>query len=280
MSEQTEVNNEVGAVDIVGKINDNQRASAIDAIHDMLFSKASEAMADYKKVVSLTHSLTNLPKRKQPMKLITETIEDVRLLTEEKDGKKLLYIEGVFLQSELKNRNGRMYPFSVLEREVKRYNEEYVQSKRALGELGHPDGPTINLDRVSHRITSLKAEGNNFIGKAQILDTPMGNIAKNLLGEGVQLGVSSRGMGSIQKVEDCNVVADDFMLTTAADIVADPSAPDAFVNGIMEGKEWVWDNGLLKEKEIAKYQRYMDEATRRTMEEKTLKVFEHFLSNL
>ena len=171
------------------------------------------------------------------MKLITETIEDVKLLTEEKDGKKLLYIEGVFLQSELKNRNGRMYPFSVLEREVKRYNEEYVQSKRALGELGHPDGPTINLDRVSHRITSLKAEGNNFIGKAQILDTPMGNIAKNLLGEGVQLGVSSRGMGSIQKVEDCNVVADDFMLTTAADIVADPSAPDAFVNGIMEGKE-------------------------------------------
>ena len=214
------------------------------------------------------------------MKLITETIEDVKLLTEEKDGKKLLYIEGVFLQSELKNRNGRMYPFSVLNREVERYNEEYVKSKRALGELGHPDGPTINLDRVSHRITSLRAEGNNFIGKAQILDTPMGNIAKNLLGEGVQLGVSSGGMGSIQKVEDCNVVADDFMLTTAADIVADPSAPDAFVNGIMEGKEWVWDNGLLKEKEIAKYQRYMDEATRRTMEEKTLKVFEHFLSNL
>ena len=214
------------------------------------------------------------------MKLITETIEDVQILTEEKNGKKLLYIEGVFLQSELKNRNGRMYPFNVLNKEVERYNEEYVKSKRALGELGHPDGPTINLDRVSHRITSLKAEGNNFIGKAQILDTPMGNIAKNLLGEGVQLGVSSRGMGSIQKVEDCNVVADDFMLTTAADIVADPSAPDAFVNGIMEGKEWVWDNGLLKEKEIAKYQRYMDEATRRTMEEKTLKVFEHFLSNL
>jgi hypothetical protein len=214
------------------------------------------------------------------MKLITETIEDVKLLTEEKNGKKLLYIEGVFLQSELKNRNGRMYPFSVLEREVKRYNEEYVQSKRALGELGHPDGPTINLDRVSHRIISLKAEGNNFIGKAQILDTPMGNIAKNLLGEGVRLGVSSRGMGSIQRSEDCNVVADDFMLTTAADIVADPSAPDAFVNGIMEGKEWVWDNGLLKEREVAKYQRYMEGANRRSMEEKTLKVFEHFLSNL
>ena len=211
------------------------------------------------------------------MKLITETIEDVRLLTEEKDGKKLLYIEGVFLQSELKNRNGRMYPFSVLEREVKRYNEEYVQSKRALGELGHPDGPTINLDRVSHRITSLKAEGNNFIGKAQILDTPMGNIAKNLLGEGVQLGVSSRGMGSIQKVEDCNVVADDFMLTTAADIVADPSAPDAFVNGIMEGKEWVWQNGILKEREVAKYQRYIDNGSRRELEERTLKVFEDFL---
>ena len=222
----------------------------------------------------------NLPKRKLPMKLITEQIEDVQILTEEKNGKKLLYIEGVFLQSELKNRNGRMYPFSVLEREVGRYNEEYIKSKRALGELGHPDGPTINLDRVSHRITSLRAEGNNFVGKAQILDTPMGNIAKSLLGEGVQLGVSSRGMGSIQKSEDCNVVADDFMLTTAADIVADPSAPDAFVNGIMEGKEWVWDNGLLKEKEVAKYQRYMDGANRRTMEEKTLKVFEHFLSNL
>ena len=222
----------------------------------------------------------NLPKRKLPMKLITEQIENVQILTEEKDGKKLLYIEGVFLQSELKNRNGRMYPFSVLEREVGRYNEEYIKSKRALGELGHPDGPTINLDRVSHRITSLRAEGNNFVGKAQILDTPMGNIAKSLLGEGVQLGVSSRGMGSIQKSEDGNVVADDFMLTTAADIVADPSAPDAFVNGIMEGKEWVWDNGLLKEKEVAKYQRYMDGANRRTMEEKTLKVFEHFLSNL
>ena len=224
--------------------------------------------------------MNQLRRKNRKKKLITEQIENVKLLTEEKNGKKLLYIEGVFLQSELKNRNGRMYPYSVLEREVKRYNEEYVQSKRALGELGHPDGPTINLDRVSHRIISLKAEGNNFIGKAQILDTPMGNIAKNLLGEGVQLGVSSRGMGSIQRSEDCNVVADDFMLTTAADIVADPSAPDAFVNGIMEGKEWVWDNGLLKEREVAKYQRYMEGANRRSMEEKTLKVFEHFLSNL
>ena len=214
------------------------------------------------------------------MKLITEQIENVQILTEEKDGKKLLYIEGVFLQSELKNRNGRMYPFSVLNKEVERYNEEYVKSKRALGELGHPDGPTINLDRVSHRITSLRAEGNNFIGKAQILDTPMGNIAKSLLGEGVQLGVSSRGMGSIDKREDCNVVRDDFMLTTAADIVADPSAPDAFVNGIMEGKEWVWDNGLLKEREVAKYQRYIESASRHQLEERVLKSFEHFLGKL
>ena len=214
------------------------------------------------------------------MKLITEQIENVKLITEEKNGKKLLYIEGVFLQSELKNRNGRKYPFSVLDREVKRYNEEYIQSKRALGELGHPDGPTINLDRVSHRITDLRAEGNNFIGKAQILDTPMGNIAKNLLDEGVQLGVSSRGMGSIQKSEDCNVVADDFMLTTAADIVADPSAPDAFVNGIMEGKEWVWCNGILKETEVAKYKGIMDASARQELEEKTLKVFEDFLGKL
>ena len=211
------------------------------------------------------------------MKLITETIENVKILTEERDGKKLLYIEGVFLQSELKNRNGRMYPFDVLNNEVERYNEEYVKSKRALGELGHPDGPTINLDRVSHRITSLRAEGNNFIGKAQILDTPMGQIAKSLLGEGVQLGVSSRGMGSIEKREDTSVVRDDFMLTTAADIVADPSAPDAFVNGIMEGKEWVWDNGILKESKVDKYQRYINGAPRRELEERTLKVFEDCL---
>ena len=214
------------------------------------------------------------------MKLITETIEDVQILTEERNGKKLLYIEGVFLQGAIKNRNGRMYPFEVLNREVERYNEEYVRTKRALGELGHPDGPTINLDRVSHRITDLRSEGNNFIGKAQILDTPMGNIAKSLLGEGVQLGVSSRGMGSIEKREDVAVVRDDFMLTTAADIVADPSAPDAFVNGIMEGKEWVWDNGILKEREVAKYQRYMDGASRSDMEARTLKVFEDFLGKL
>lgn len=220
----------------------------------------------------------NQPRRK-PMKLITEQIEDVKILTEERDGKKLLYIEGVFLQSELTNRNGRRYPFEVLNREVERYNEEYVKTKRALGELGHPDGPTINLDRVSHRITSLRAEGNNFMGKAQILDTPMGKIAKSLLGEGVQLGVSSRGMGSIEKQEGISVVRDDFMLTTAADIVADPSAPDAFVNGIMEGKEWVWDNGILKEAKVDKYRRYID-ASRRDLEERTLRVFEDFLGKL
>ena len=214
------------------------------------------------------------------MKLITETIENVEVITEGKGADKKLYIEGVFLQSEIKNRNGRMYPFSVLEKEVNRYNEEYVQTSRALGELGHPDGPTVNLDRVSHRITSLKAEGNNFIGRAQIMNTPMGNIARSLLEDGVKLGVSSRGMGSIDKREDCGVVMDDFMLATAADIVADPSAPDAFVNGIMEGKEWAWDNGILKETKVAKYQRYMNESTRRNLEERTLTVFNNFLAGL
>ena len=214
------------------------------------------------------------------MKLITETIEDVQVITEGKGDSKKLYIEGVFLQSELKNRNGRMYPFSVLQKEVNRYNEEYIKTSRALGELGHPDGPTVNLDRVSHRIVSLEEDGTNFRGKAQILDTPMGKIASSLLGEGVKLGVSSRGMGSIDKREDVNVVMDDFMLATAADIVADPSAPDAFVNGIMEGKEWAWDNGILKETKVAKYQSYMNNATRRNLEERTLRVFEDFLSGL
>ena len=214
------------------------------------------------------------------MKLITENIESVELITEEKDGEKKLYIEGVFLQSEVKNRNGRVYPFKVLDNEVKRYNEEYIKPGRALGELGHPDGPTVNLDRVSHRIVSLKAEGNNFIGKAHILDTPNGKIAKSLLGEGVKLGVSSRGMGTLDKQEGVAYVMDDFMLATAADIVADPSAPDAFVNGIMEGKEWVWSNGILKEQTVDKYQQAIKSASRGELEEKTLKVFEHFLSSL
>ena len=214
------------------------------------------------------------------MKLITESIEDIQILEEEANGKKLLYIEGVFLQADLKNRNGRVYPYSVLEREVGRYNEQYVAAGRALGELGHPDGPTVNLDRVSHKIVSLKAEGTNFIGKAQILNTPMGNIAKSLLESGVKLGVSSRGMGSIEEKNGANYVRDDFMLATAADIVADPSAPDAFVNGIMEGKEWVWENGIIKEVNIAKYQRYISESTRKNIEERSLKAFNHFLQNL
>ena len=214
------------------------------------------------------------------MKLITESIEDIQILTEEKDGKKTLYIEGVFLQSEIKNRNGRIYPFDVLQKEVERYSEEYVKAGRALGELGHPDGPTVNLDRVSHKITSLKAEGNNFMGKARILDTPMGKIAKSLLGEGVKLGVSARGMGSLKEDNGVKYVSDDFMLATAADIVADPSAPDAFVNGIMEGKEWVWEGGLLRERQIQEMKKEIDNASKVELEEKMLQAFDKFLSTL
>jgi len=214
------------------------------------------------------------------MKLIVEHIEDIELLTEEKDGKEYTYIQGVFLQGDVKNRNGRVYPMPVLQREVTNYNENFVNKSRALGELGHPDGHTVNLDRVSHKIVSLKAEGSNFIGKAQILNTPMGNIAKSLLESGVKLGVSSRGMGSIEEKNGANYVRDDFMLATAADIVADPSAPDAFVNGIMEGKEWVWENGIIKEVNIAKYQRYISESTRKNIEERSLKAFSHFLQSL
>ena len=214
------------------------------------------------------------------MKLITENIEEVNVLVEESNGKKNLYIEGIFLQSEMKNRNGRVYPFDVLDREVKKYSEQYVNTGRALGELGHPDGPSINLDRVSHKIIELRAEGSNFYGKARILDTPMGKIAKSLLDEGVKLGVSSRGMGSLEERNGVKYVRDDFMLATAADIVADPSAPDAFVQGIMEGKEWVWDNGILKEYRVSEYKQYISEATRRNLEERKLKAFQHFLSNL
>jgi len=187
------------------------------------------------------------------MKLIREEIEQVEVIVESRNGKKNLYIEGVFLQSEMKNRNGRMYPKQTLMREVNRYNENFVEKGRALGELGHPDGPTVNLDRVSHKIVSLKENGNNFIGKAKILSTPMGKIASNLLGEGVKLGVSSRGVGSLNKTnEGYSVVGEDFTLATAADIVADPSAPDAFVDGIMEGKEWVWDGGIIRERLASK----------------------------
>ncbi len=214
------------------------------------------------------------------MKLITETIEDIKVITEEKGGKRNLYIEGVFLQAELKNRNGRMYPMQTLEREVGSYNENYVAKGRALGELGHPDSPTINLDRVSHKIVSLRSEGTNFIGKAQILETPMGKIAKSLLESGVTLGVSSRGIGSIEERNGINVVKDDFMLSTAADIVADPSAPDAFVQGIMEGKEWIWNHGMLEEKVINSYRRAINNASSNSLTERKLQVFESFLRNI
>ena len=215
------------------------------------------------------------------MRLIAEEITTVDFICEDsKDGKKNYFIEGVFLQAELKNRNNRMYPLKTLSKEVAKYDENYIQKGRALGELGHPDGPSINLDRVSHKILSLKEDGNNFIGRAKLLDTPMGGIAKNLLDEGVKLGVSSRGMGSIRKEENCNVVMDDFMLATAADIVADPSAPDAFVNGIMEGKEWVWDNGVLKEANVAQIKQEIDQATLINLQERKISAFEAFLKSL
>ena len=216
------------------------------------------------------------------MKLITEEIEQVEVIVENRGGKKNLYIEGVFLQSEMKNRNGRMYPKATLAREVGRYNENFVQKGRALGELGHPDGPTVNLDRVSHKIVSLKESGNNFVGKAKILSTPMGKIASNLLGEGVKLGVSSRGVGSLNKTnEGYSVVGEDFTLATAADIVADPSAPDAFVDGIMEGKEWVWDGGILRERLAEKtYKRINTLVDQRKLDDQKLSVFEDFLANL
>ena len=216
------------------------------------------------------------------MKLITEEISSVKFITEGKGAKKKMYIEGVFLQGDIKNRNGRMYPVGTLAKEVERYNESFVQKGRALGELGHPDGPTVNLDRVSHKITSLKQEGNNFMGKAQLLDTPMGKIAKSLIGEGVTLGVSSRGVGSLKEDRDgCKVVGEDFMLATAADIVADPSAPDAFVSGIMEGKEWVWEGGILREQQATITKKRINTLVDQgRLEEHKLNLFSDFLSNL
>ena len=216
------------------------------------------------------------------MKLIREEIEQVEVIVEERNGKKCLYIEGVFLQGDIRNRNGRMYPSETLAREVGRYNEAFIQKGRALGELGHPDGPTVNLDRVSHKITSLVQEGTNFVGRAKILSTPMGNIAKSLLDEGVKLGVSSRGVGSVRmNNEGVNVVGEDFMLATAADIVADPSAPDAFVQGIMEGKEWVWDGGILREKYATKtYKRINTLVDQKKLDEQKLNLFNDFLNNL
>jgi hypothetical protein len=216
------------------------------------------------------------------MKLIREEIETVDFIVEEKNGRKSMFIEGIFLQAEMCNRNGRMYKMDTLRKEVQRYNENHVQAGRALGELGHPDGPTVNLDRVSHKIVSLKESGTNFIGKAKILNTPMGNIAQSLIGEGVKLGVSSRGIGSLTATrEGVNVVGDDFMLSTAADIVADPSAPDAFVEGIMEGKEWVWDGGILREAAAAKtYKQINTLVTQRQLDEKKVELFNDFLNNL
>ena len=216
------------------------------------------------------------------MKLITEEISNVQIITEGKGANKKLYIEGVFLQGDLKNRNGRMYPMSTLEKEVDRYNEAFVQKGRALGELGHPDGPTVNLDRVSHKITSLVREGSNFRGKAQILNTPMGKIASSLLDEGVMLGVSSRGVGSLRENHNgIKVVGEDFMLATAADIVADPSAPDAFVSGIMEGKEWVWEGGILREQLAETTQKRINTLVgQKALEEHKLQLFQDFLANL
>jgi hypothetical protein len=216
------------------------------------------------------------------MKLIREEIETVEVIVEQRDGKKSMFIEGIFLQGDIKNRNGRMYPMETLRREVARYNENHVQAGRALGELGHPDGPTVNLDRVSHKIVSLRESGSNFIGKAKVLNTPMGKIAQDLIGEGVKLGVSSRGIGSLKMTrEGVNVVSDDFMLATAADIVADPSAPDAFVEGIMEGKEWVWEGGILRERLAEKtYKQINTLVDKKALDEHKLDLFNQFLSNL
>ena len=216
------------------------------------------------------------------MKLITEQIDDVEVIVENRNGKKSMFIEGIFLQGDIKNRNGRMYPMDTLRREVTRYNESFVQSGRAVGELGHPEGPTVNLDRVSHKIVSLTESGSNYVGKAKILSTPMGKIAQNLIDEGVKLGVSSRGLGTLAvNNEGVKIVSDDFTIATAADIVADPSAPDAFVAGIMEGKDWVWDGGVVRE-QLAKrtYKQVNTLVDNQQLEENKLKLFNQFLSNL
>ena len=216
------------------------------------------------------------------MKLISEEAIEVDFVTEEGDNKKKNYfIEGIFMQSETKNRNGRVYPKVILQKEVKRYNDSFIKTKRAFGELGHPDGPTVNLERVSHMITELVEDGANFVGRAKIMNTPYGKIFKNLIDEGAKLGVSSRGMGSLKPVQDgLQEVQGDFYLATAADIVADPSAPDAFVSGIMEGKEWIWDNGLLKEKEIVEYQKRVERATEISRNKVRIEAFENFITKL
>jgi hypothetical protein len=216
------------------------------------------------------------------MKLITEEVQKVKFITEGKGDEKKMFIEGIFLQGDICNRNGRMYPMETLSREVKRYNEAFVDKGRALGELGHPDGPTVNLDRVSHKIVSLEQKGCNYIGKAQLLETPMGKIAKSLIGEGVCLGVSSRGVGSLKMTnEGHKIVGEDFMLATAADIVADPSAPDAFVQGIFEGKEWVWEGGILRERLAEQTKRRINTLIdEKRLQEHKVQLFQDFLSNL
>ncbi len=214
------------------------------------------------------------------MKLISEEISNAEYLIEEKNGKKEYKIKGVFLQSEIKNRNGRVYPKHILDKEVRRYNAEFINKNRAFGELGHPDGPTVNLERVSHMVKKLYPDGDNFIGEAKIMNTPYGKIVKGLIDEGAQLGVSSRGMGSLEQKGGVNYVGKDFYLATAADIVADPSAPDAFVEGIMENKEWVWDNGVLVEKEIEAWKLELIKTKKRSLEEQKLKIFDSFLKKL
>ena len=216
------------------------------------------------------------------MKLITEVVDEnaIEFITEENNGQKSHYIKGVFMQAEQKNRNGRIYPKKVLDEQVRKYINNYVVQNRAFGELGHPDGPVVNLERVSHMIKELNEDGNNWVGKAKIMDTPYGKIVKNLIDEGAKLGVSSRGMGSLKNVKGTNIVQDDFYLATAADIVADPSAPEAFVEGVMEGKEWVWDNGVIKEREIEKIRNELTNAKRKQLEETKLNLFKSFLSKL
>ena len=217
------------------------------------------------------------------MRLISENfVDNVEYITEqdEKTGKKNYKLKGVFMQSEIKNRNGRVYPFEVLDKEVKRYSKEFIEQNRAYGELGHPDGPTVNLDKVSHMVTSLKPDGKNFIGEAKVMSTPMGNIVKNIMDDGGKLAVSSRGMGSLESKNGANYVKDDFYLATAADIVADPSAPNAFVDGIMEGKEWVWNNGLLQEQEVAEIKNEMERNIRSKKANYQALAFAKFLKKL
>lgn len=216
------------------------------------------------------------------MKLISEMVDDekIEFITEENDGEKSHFIKGVFMQAEQKNRNGRIYPKKTLSEQVNKYVTNYVDQNRAFGELGHPDGPVVNLERVSHMIKELREDGNNWVGKAKIMDTPYGKIVKNLIDEGAKLGVSSRGMGSLKSVNGTNIVQDDFYLATAADIVADPSAPEAFVEGIMEGKEWVWENGVIREQEIARMKLKLQQTNRKKLEESKLDLFKSFLSKL